>query len=389
MVNGLRLPAVAAVAALMVSSCGPLIRAVLRPMEPPDPIAGLTAVELPDSAVRVVAEGLEVPWALAFLPDSGMLVTERSGRLIRLPAPDPSAPPLRPEDGRAWRIDGVRASGEGGLMGVALHPHFVETGWIYLMLTGEAADGAENRVERYRLTTDGPAERTVIVGGIAAGRRHNGGALAFGPDGYLYVATGDAGSPARAQDPTSLAGSILRVTEDGDVPPGNPLDSLAWSWGHRNVQGLAWDDRGRLWATEHGRSGPRTGLDELNRIEPGGNYGWPEIEGDATAPGMRTPAIHSGPDYTWAPAGAAWSDGRLFFGGLRGESLYEARIGDGDDDGGEIRLRAHFYGEFGRVRGVTAGSDGAIAFTTSNRDGRGRTRAGDDRIVRVDPAALR
>lgn len=274
-------------------------------------------------------------------------------------------------------------------MGVALHPHFVETGWVYLMLTGEAPDGAENRVERYRLTADGPTERTMIVGGIAAGRRHNGGALAFGPDGYLYVATGDAGSPARAQDPTSLAGSILRVTEDGDVAPGNPLDSLAWSWGHRNVQGLAWDDRGRLWATEHGRSGLRTGLDELNRIEPRGNYGWPEIEGDATAPGMRTPAIHSGPDYTWAPAGAAWSDGRLFFGGLRGESLYEARIGTGDDDDVEIRLRAHFYGEFGRVRGVTATPDGAIAFTTSNRDGRGRTRAGDDRIVRVDPAALR
>jgi glucose/arabinose dehydrogenase len=381
--------AAAAVSVLTVS-CGPLVRAVLRPTEPPASFAGARVSELPPGSVRGVAEGLEVPWGLAFLPDGGMLVTERPGRLVQFPPPLPADGPPHPRSaGRAWQIAGVRAAGEGGLMGIALHPRFVENGWVYLMLTGESGDGAgENRVERYRLTEDGPVERTVIIGGITAGRNHNGGAIAFGPDGHLYIATGDAGQASLAQDSTSPAGSILRVTEAGDVAQGNPLGTAAWSWGHRNVQGLAWDDRGRLWATEHGRSGLRSGLDELNRIEPGRNYGWPTIEGDQTSPGLQPPVLHSGPDYTWAPAGAAWLAGRLFFGGLRGEALYEAaNPGAGEDR--DIRLRAHLYGEFGRIRGVTAGPDGALYFTTSNRDGRGRTREGDDRIVRADPSALR
>jgi aldose sugar dehydrogenase len=370
----------------LAASCGIIERNLLRPGDPPEEVAGATLESVPPGTLRVVAEEIAVPWAIAFLPDGSLLVTERPGRLLRLPAPAPSGPPLRPRDGQAWEIPGVSAGGEGGLMGLALHPRFAETGWLYLMFTAEGTAGTENRVERYRLTDDGPADRTVIVEGIRGGRNHNGGAIAFGPDGNLYIGTGDAGRPVQAQDSTTLAGSILRVTESGAVPEGNPLGSTVWSWGHRNVQGITWDRDGNLWATEHGRSGFRSGMDELNRIEAGRNYGWPQIEGDLTAPGMEPPVAHSGPDYTWAPAGAAWLDGRVFFGGLRGESLYEARVGANE---GGVGLHAHFFGELGRIRAVAAGSDGGLYFGTSNQDGRGRVRTGDDRILRIDPAALR
>jgi glucose/arabinose dehydrogenase len=208
------------------------------------------------------------------------------------------------------------------------------------------------------------------------------------PDGYLYVTTGDARRAELAQDPASPAGSLLRLTDEGESPPDNPGHGPVWSWGHRNVQGLAWDDEGRLWATEHGRSGLRSGLDEVNLIEPGRNYGWPAVEGDDHGDPFEAPVLHSGPDHTWAPAGAAWLEGSLFFGGLRGEALYQARMQSDE----VLELRAHFYGEFGRIRAVTVGPDGGLYFTTSNRDGRGRTRDGDDRVVRIgleEPRELR
>ena len=220
---------------------------------------------------------------------------------------------------------------------------------------------------------------------------HDGCRLAFGPDGLLYITTGDAGDAERAQDPGSLAGKVLRLTEEGEVASGNPFGDAVFSYGHRNPQGLAFDDRSRLWATEHGPSGMASGRDELNLVRVGENYGWPEITGDEMAEGMVSPVLHSGGD-TWAPAGLAYADGRLFFGGLRGAALFEVRGVDqyepSGGGAGDLRLLAHFEGELGRLRPVRLGPDGRIYFGSSNRDGRGDPRQGDDRVFAVDPAAL-
>lgn len=360
-----------------------LLRPLFRAAEPPAGQGGVALADLQESDVETVAVDLEVPWEVAFLPGGDLLVTERPGRLVRLPNPGSGQGPVSPADGARWSIPGVREVGEGGLMGLALHPEFAENGWVYVMLTGEGAGGVENRVERYRLTEEGPTDRTVILGDIPGARFHDGGRIAFGPDGMLYVTTGDATEAQLAQDRESLAGKILRLDEEGGAAPDNPFDTRVWSWGHRNPQGLAWDDRDQLWSTEHGRSGLQSGLDEVNRIQPGLNYGWPEIQGDEDAPDMEPPVVHSGPEYTWAPAGAAWWEGRLFFAGLRGEALYEVRPQETSPE-----PRAHFHGDYGRIRAVRVGPDGALYFSTSNRDGRGRVRDGDDKILRLAPRAL-
>jgi glucose/arabinose dehydrogenase len=225
------------------------------------------------------------------------------------------------------------------------------------------------------------SERTVILADIPGAQFHDGGRMAFGPDGLLYITTGDAGNGANAQDRNSLAGKILRLKDDGSIPSDNPFGTL----GHRNPQGLAWDDAGRLWATEHGRSGARSGFDEINLIEAGKNYGWPDSEGDETADGVIAPVRHSGASATWAPAGAAFFDGSIFFTGLRGEALYEARLHEREIES----FTAHFAGEFGRLRAAVLGPDGFLYITTSNTDGRGRPRSDDDKIIKVDPAIFR
>ncbi len=341
---------------------------------PPVPLTGLSLADTAPGDVRIIAENLEIPWQLAVLPDGSLLVTERRGRLVHLGS-------VR----RTLEVPGVRHVGEGGLMGMALDPDFAANQRLYLCLTADGASGLENRVERYRWTGAGITERAVILDRIPAAQFHDGCGLAFGPDGLLYITTGDATDGALAQDRTSLAGKILRVTAGGEIPLDNPFGTHVYSWGHRNAQGLAWDDGGRLWSTEHGRSGLESGLDEINRIEPGRNYGWPVMQGDRTRDGMAAPLMHSGPDYTWAPAGVAYRDGSLFFGGLRGAALYEARLEDDE----VAALIAHFYGDFGRIRAVTVGPDGMLYFTTSNRDARGPATQGDDRIVRVNPALFR
>ncbi len=361
---------VAVVAGAAYAFRGQLFVLFFHSQAPPAPQQGIALADLDEGDITVLAEGLEIPWALAFLPDGGLLVTERPGRLTRIAG------------GRrnSYDVPAVRHAGEGGLMGLALHPDFSSNRWIYLCLTADGADGLENRVERFRFSNERLEERKVILDGIPGAVFHDGCQLAFGPDGLLYITTGDAGRGDRAQDRRSLAGKILRLTAEGDVPDGNPFGTPVYSYGHRNPQGLAWH-RGRLWSTEHGRSGLRSGFDELNLIEAGANYGWPVIEGNETRPGMTPPVRHSGPNYTWAPGGAAYWDGRIFFGGLRGEALYEVR----PRERGRAELRAHFHSDFGRVREVRLGPDGMLYFTTSNRDGRGRVRGGDDTIVRVNP----
>jgi glucose/arabinose dehydrogenase len=338
---------------------------------PADARVGVSLDRVEDD-VSVVAEDLEAPWEIEFL-DDGFLVTERPGRLTRLAA----------DGARRWSVDvpGVQARGEGGLMGLARHPRFADNRWIFLYLT----TASDNRIVRYQLGEDGSlTEETVLLDAIPASAFHNGGRLAFGPDAFLYATTGDAGHRAGAQDPGSLGGKILRMTDDGSVPPDSlGRRGLVFSLGHRNPQGLAWDEQGRLWSTEHGRSGATSGLDELNLVQAGGNYGWPDSEGDVVGAGTIAPLLHSGPDATWAPSGAAWLGGRVLFGGLRGEGLYDVRV-----DVAEPELTVHFFGDLGRIRAVRLGPDGLLYLLTGNRDGRGRARRGDDRILRVDPDAL-
>lgn len=322
----------------------------------------------------VVADNLNIPWGVVFLPSGDMLLTERPGTLLRISGSDRTQYP----------ISGVRHIGEGGLLGIALHPNFAENNWVYVYLTTGDEGGTTNRVERYQLQDDQLTNREVILSNLPGARYHDGGAIAFGPDGYLYVTVGDASNSNLAQDTSSLAGKILRITDTGGIPSDNPFGNAVYSYGHRNPQGITWDEGGRMWATEHGRSGVLSGYDELNLIQSGGNYGWPVIEGDEARDGMQTPVLHSGASTTWAPASALSLNGSVFFGGLRGETLYEAIL-DGDR---VLELREYVVGDYGRIRAVTVGPDGMLYITTSNTDGRGQARQGDDKLIRIDPFSL-
>jgi glucose/arabinose dehydrogenase len=221
-------------------------------------------------------------------------------------------------------------------------------------------------------------ERTVIFGGIPGANTHDGGKIVFGPDGLLYVATGDANNADSAQDTNVLSGKILRITENGEIPVDNPFGNAVYSYGHRNPQGLVWDNENRLWSTEHGRSGARSGYDELNRIEMGVNYGWPIIEGDQEQAGMHRPIAHSGPDETWAPGGISYANNELFFTGLRGARLYQATILDSNN----VSIQTHFAQEFGRLRASTISGD-FLYISSSNKDGRGSPAVNDDRIFKI------
>lgn len=331
--------------------------------------------EAPVKDIEVLAKNLDIPWEVAFLPDGKILVTERSGTLLILD-----------DDTTKRQVSGVEHVGEGGLMGLAVHPNFAQNNYIYLYLTTREGEGLTNRVDRYTLEGTRLADRTEIISNIPGANYHDGGRIAFGPDGKLYVTTGDAGNTQLAQSESSLAGKILRLNDDGTVPDDNPFDdSLVYSLGHRNAQGLAWDDKDRLWATEHGPSGSETGNDEVNLIEAGNNYGWPNIRGDQEQVGMQTPKVQSGSDEIWAPGGVAYYDGSLFFAGLRGETLYEANL----KNERITKLTSHFREKYGRLRAVTLGPDKFLYLTTSNTDGRGDVSKGDDKLIRVNPEIFR
>ncbi len=327
----------------------------------------------------VLAENLDTPWAIAFLPDNQIIFTERFGNLHIM---DQSGTDVV----NPISIEGVLEIGEGGLLGVAVDPNFSANRFIYLYFTysGLPDENTLNRVVRYKLENNVVSNRFVLVDAIPGASNHNGGRIAFGPDKYLYITTGDAQVPSRAQDTKSLAGKILRVTTVGKPAPGNPFGNEVYSYGHRNPQGLAWDADGNLWSTEHGRSGVVSGLDEVNLIESGKNYGWPTIEGTETGEGMVTPVINSGATTTWAPSGAAIVENKLYFAGLRGQSLYEATI----TGTSAVFDSSHFGNEYGRLRAVTVGPDGFLYVSTSNKDGRGIPTLQDDRIFRINPASL-
>jgi glucose/arabinose dehydrogenase len=343
---------------------------------PGSPNAGMTD-DIP--AVTVITQNLEVPWAIAFLPDKRMLVTERPGR-VRIVDINGA---IQQTSALTVNVD-VESDGEGGLLGITLHPNFSQNHYVYLYYTYQSQEGRTlNRVVRMKFENDKLSSEEIIVDKIPGALYHNGGRIKFGPDGYLYITTGDAGNSSQAQDKNSLAGKILRVTDKGEKAPGNPFDNLVYSYGHRNPQGLAWNSSGQLWETEHGRSNP-TGYDEVNFIQSGKNYGWEIIQGNQTQDGMETPKRNSGALSTWAPSGAVFVNNSLFFSGLKGETLYEAVIKDNQI----AEFKEHFKGQYGRLREVVAGPDGMLYITTSNKDGRGNPESTDDRIIRVNPQKL-
>lgn len=365
------------VVVFLLSACGDRS----DPSRPAREDAGASEDGLDFGNVQTVAGGLEVPWDLAFVDERTILVTERPGR-VRVIAD------RRLRDEPAAEID-VRAEGEGGLLGIALHPDFSEERFAYLYYTA----GDVNRVARYAVTDDLNLEdEEVILDDIPASANHNGGRIAFGPDGMLYVGTGDAGVPERAADRGSLAGKILRVAPDGSVPADNPFDrSPVFSFGHRNVQGMDWDAEGRMYASEHGPTG-EGGLcchDELNLIKAGASYGWPARAGRAPVAGREPsedavdPIVESGAEETWAPAGlvvdSTSDDPSLLVAALAGRALLRYGLERPDlASDPEVALRGH-----GRLRAAQFGPDDCLYVTTSNKDGRGDPEEDDDRILKL------
>ena len=331
--------------------------------------------------VEVVVKGLEIPWSFAFLPDGRLLVTERPGRVRIVDI-------SRGSSDVALTLDDVFTQGEAGVLGLALDPAFTSNRLLDLYYTARTSGGAANRVVRYRESGGRLTEPAVLLDGIPANTIHDGGRLRFGPDGLLYVTTGDAASEDQAQDVASYAGKILRINTDGTTPRANPFSSPIYSYGHRNPQGLDWHPAtGELWESEHGA----TGNDEINVIDAGANYGWPRIEGSTTLPMMRPPIVFYNP--ALAPSGASFYRGQrfpqftntLFVATLRGTLLLRLQVNAATRQViGQERL---LEGQFGRIRDVMTGPDGNLYFCTSNRDGRGSPTADDDRIARIVPAS--
>lgn len=320
-----------------------------------------------------VAKGLEIPWSLDFLPDGSLIFTERPGRVKLINAGGGTEPET------LLVINEVEHFGEGGLLGIELHPDFASNSFVYVYYTYGMNGELANKVVRFTKKDKSLVEPLTIIDGIPGSSIHNGGRIKFGPDGLLYITAGDASISSLAQDTNSLAGKILRLNDDGRIPESNPFpESPIYSYGHRNPQGLVWNDEGRLFATEHGSSA----RDEVNIIDAGKNYGWPTIRGEETAEGLENPLIHSGED-TWAPSGVAYLDGSLYFGGLRGQSLYEVPLYEET-----ITINHHLQGNFGRLRDVVVGPDGFLYILTNNRDGRGIPSAEDDQIIRIYPEKL-
>ncbi len=324
-------------------------------------------------AVTVLAKGLRVPWGIAFLPDGGALVTERdTAKILKIgPESDPDGLKVT----TVQTLDEVDASGEGGLLGIAVSPTYDKDRTVFVYYT----TSRDNRIAK--LTLGG--EPTPIVTGIPRSDIHNGGRLAFGPDGYLYATTGDASQRGLAQQTKSLGGKILRMTTDGKPAPGNPFrNSLVWSLGHRNVQGIAWDASKRMYATEFGQNR----WDEINVIRPGQNYGWPEVEGKSENSGGGRDDRFTEPLVVWPTAesscsGAAVVDRVLVAACLRGERLWQVEL---TAAGGVLgQPRPLLTGQFGRLRTAVVAPDGSLWISTSNHDGRGEPTPDDDRIIRL------
>ena len=317
--------------------------------------------------VATLATGLAAPWSVVPLEGGGALISQRDDGVIREVSPDGA---LRD----VGVVEGVVSGGESGLHGLALRTEDGEA-QLYAYFGAQV----DNRVVRMPLL-GGPGsfelgDPEVVLEGIPRASTHDGGRLAFGPDGYLYVTTGDAQQRDAAQDPGALGGKILRVTPTGEPAPGNPWDNAVWSMGHRNVQGIAWTSDGRMWASEFGQDA----WDELNLIEAGSDYGWPVVEGVAGTEGFVDPIVAWTTDEA-SPSGIAARGGTVFLAGLRGERLWAVDTRDGALVGEPV---AALTGEQGRLRDVVAVDDGSLWVLTNNTDGRGSPRPEDDLLMRV------
>jgi aldose sugar dehydrogenase len=390
------LPAVIALACttllVLVAGCGggddaspppPPDPDVADPSEPPREPEPPGVERLDFDAVETVAEELEIPWGIAFIDEDTILVTERPGRVRLIEDGELRAAPVAEID--------VTHEGEGGLLGIALHPDFPDPRVAFLHYTS----GGENRISRWRVAEDLSFEAEEVLLRAPAARVHNGGHIAFGPDGLLHASTGDAGDPQIAADPESLGGKILRIGPGGGPAGAEAFgESPVLSYGHRNPQGFDWDGEGRMYASEHGPTG-EFGLcchDEVNLIEPGGFYGWPYLAGEAPAqegdpPQSPIPPLaESGGDDTWAPAGLAVHEPageptELLVAQLAGERLMRIELEEGAPR--QVAAIETVIDDLGRLRAAVIGPDGCLYLSTSNTDGRGSPRDGDDRIARV------
>lgn len=382
--------ALAGCGALLAAGCAPPNGAGARPSDAPPgtkagsappaasgaPSASASAAGPPAPPAKgqvtvtgVAAQGLESPWGVAPLPDGNLLVASRDkGTISRVDVGTGAVTPV-------GKVPGVAPGGEGGLMGLALSPSFASDLMVYVYFTTES----DNRIARLRYDEKRPAGEQLgapdtVFRGIPKGLIHNGGRIAFGPDKMLYAGTGETGETGLAQDKKSLGGKILRMTPDGEPVHGNPeADSVVYSYGHRNVQGLAWDKDKRLWAAEFGQNT----WDELNLIEPGANYGWPEAEGKAGKPGMRDPVAVWKTDEA-SPSGIAWAQGSVWMAGLRGQRLWRIPLAGAEP---AAQPEAFLAGEYGRLRTVVPLGGDRLLLVTSETDGRGSPETGDDRIL--------
>ncbi|MEV7868151.1 PQQ-dependent sugar dehydrogenase [Streptomyces sp. NPDC088124] len=322
--------------------------------------------------VSTVAEGLASPWGLAALPDGDLLVSSRDeGTITRVDAETGGKTVM-------GSVPGVAPAGEGGLLGIAVSPTYASDQLIYAYFT----TAGDNRIARMFHDTRKPAGQQLgapdtVLRGIPKGTIHNGGRIAFGPDKMLYAGTGETGDTGLAQDRESLAGKILRMTPDGQPVHGNPEpDSLVYSLGHRNVQGLAWDSEKRLWAAEFGQNT----WDELNLIEPGKNYGWPTAEGKAGKAGYVDP-VEQWATSEASPSGIAYAEGSIWMAGLRGERLWRIPLAGRESSADP---QSFLEGEYGRLRTVVAAGGNRVWLVTSETDNRGTPRSGDDRILLLE-----
>lgn len=322
--------------------------------------------------VRTVAENLKSPWGLAPLPEGGLLVSSRDeGTITRIDERTGKATEL-------GQVPGVAPGGEGGLLGIALSPAYASDHMVYAYFT----TASDNRVVRMLYDAKKPPGEQLgapdtIFKGIPKGVIHNGGRIAFGPDGMLYAGAGETGARGMAQDKKALGGKILRMTPDGAPAPGNPFgDSVVYSYGHRNVQGLAWDDRQRLWASEFGQDT----WDELNQIKPGDNYGWPVVEGRSADPKYHNPVAQWHTDDA-SPSGIAYAEGSIWMAGLKGRRLWRIPL---QGTRAAAAPQSFLKGRYGRLRTVVSAGGDKLWLVTSETDGRGSPGKGDDRILELE-----
>ena len=392
MINWYQVPAVFAMAVTLVLST--LTHAK-------DPVVGPKPQHVKDiflptpSGIRVEnwITGLEAPWSLVFLPDGRALVSERpgrirlitDGRLAETPYAVFETAPGASSLGNFFL--NLFASGEGGLMGLAVHPEFSTKPYIYAMYTWRGSGGVRNRIVRLRDRGSNATFDKIVLGGVPGALFHNGGRIAFGPDGMLYATTGEIFEMQMAQDLNALGGKVLRIDPEGGIPGDNPFTgSPVWSFGHRNPQGLAWHPKtSTLYQSEHGPSGEFGfgAYDEINIIEKGRNYGWPQVVG-APARSLYVDPIAMWPETSVPPAGMTFHKDALYVATLRSEALIRLRI-DGQRVLSIERLFAknQHSGILGRLRDAVEGPDGRLYILTSNRDGRGSPRPGDDKILRL------